>query len=483
MNRRRPSGPSFRFSRPSPVSGLSAATAFEYTESFNTIEGALLPLDARRGVAFLRRMDTRAEMTGPNERIELESLPIAERWDCHCTGDCCRGTLVALTAADRQRLAEQRWGELPEFRGQKIVWRHGLFRPTYSLAKRRDGSCVFLQPDGLCRIHVELGEAAKPRVCRMFPMQIVEGYGRRWVALRRYCPSAATEKGRCVAEHLPAVESLLADDPEWPQAEPPPRLIPGAPADWLALELAAAAVRRLLTDDRFPPVRRLVHLAVWADQLRRCRLRRVAADDLPELLKMLEQIAVGDGRIDSWFRRREPAGRAGRLLFRQALLEHLRLSPENLVPPSLLERWRLIVAAWAFARGRGPVPPLGGKAASVTFEQLEEPLGALSPELLRPLGRFFEAAAWSQQYCLCARRSWSLVESVSALALALPVAMWIVRWRSAGRSPALPDLLEAVGVIDRAMSCPWLCGPRHRRRCASLLRLGELPRLLVWYAR
>lgn len=415
--------------------------------------------------------------------MTLAVLDIDERWDCHCTGDCCRGTIVALTEFDRCRLLEQRWNDEEEFRGRPVVVRRGWFRPFYTLAKRADGSCIFLQPDGLCRIHVRFGESAKPRVCRMFPLQIVEGYGRRWVSLRRYCPSAACDRGRPLSEHLPAVESLLSADPSWPDPSPAPALVPGAPPDWAVLERATSTITRFLTDERFPPVRRLVHLAVWADQLRRCKLHRVARDDVPELLSMLEQLAFGDGRIEAWFRLRPRPAPAGRLLFRQTLLEHLRLLPEGFVAPSWRERFRLIYAAWTFARGRGPIPLPGGKTAQATFEQLEEPLGPLPPELLQPLTRFFEAAGHSQQYCLCSRRHWSLVESVAALVLCFPVAMWFVRLRAAEGSFTKSDVVAAVALIDRALSCPWLCGKRHRRRCSSLLRLGELPRLLTWYAR
>lgn len=37
-----------------------------------------------------------------------------------------------------------------------------------------NGGCVFLGEDRLCRIHKHLGSAAKPLVCRFFPVQIVE---------------------------------------------------------------------------------------------------------------------------------------------------------------------------------------------------------------------------------------------------------------------------------------------------------------------
>jgi len=39
---------------------------------------------------------------------------------------------------------------------------------------RRDNRCIYLGVDGLCRIHKHLGAAAKPLVCRLFPLDTVQ---------------------------------------------------------------------------------------------------------------------------------------------------------------------------------------------------------------------------------------------------------------------------------------------------------------------
>ena len=118
--------------------------------------------------------------------LPIHPLPIVERWSCHQCGVCCRGSIVPLSADDVERLAVQNWHERPEFK-------HVATTTAYpgggrQLAKRPDGACVFLEEDGLCRIHKELGFEAKPLICRMFPLQLIPHEKQAVLTLRRACP-------------------------------------------------------------------------------------------------------------------------------------------------------------------------------------------------------------------------------------------------------------------------------------------------------
>ena len=73
--------------------------------------------------------------------------------------------------------------------------------------------------------------------------------------------------------------------------------------------------------------------------------------------------------------------------------------------------------------------------------------------------------------------------SFRALALSYAVALWILRVSCGPRPPTMEDMLGAVAAIDRGQTYAPLAGQRHRRRVASLARLGELPRLVAWYGR
>jgi lysine-N-methylase len=411
--------------------------------------------------------------------------PVVERWDCHGCGRCCRAVIVPLSEADLARLRSQRWDQHPDFRGVRIVVRQGLGKKRYRLALGAENQCVFLTAAGRCRIHELHGEAAKPLLCRMFPLQLVPLEGYTFVTLRRHCPSAAADLGRTLEEQLAGIRQLAqqrAEEDQTPgKSDAPPPLAPRRRGSWHDFLRLAETLERLLLDQRFPLVRRLVHGLKLCDLVEQCRLQNFSGTRLDELLAMLEKSALEESQ--SLFDERRAPGRAGGLLFRQTALEYLRLHPDFVIQRSWRERWRLIVLAAAFTRGRGRLPAIHPCFPPATFEALEAPLGHLPAAILRPLEAYFEAAAASKQYALLSRRHWSLVENFRALALSYAVALWVVRLSCGPRPPEAEDVCGAVGAIDRGQTYDPLTGRRHRQRVASLRRLGDLPRLVAWYAR
>ncbi len=87
------------------------------------------------------------------------------RYDCRGCGACCKGLGIGLDAIGGQLVAlVARRPELAAFvrkRGDAVT----AFNP-------RD-RCWFLADDGLCRVEVEDGRAAKPASCRLFPFNRV----------------------------------------------------------------------------------------------------------------------------------------------------------------------------------------------------------------------------------------------------------------------------------------------------------------------
>ncbi len=164
--------------------------------------------------------------------MALRTLPIIEHWDCHNCGICCYGNIIRLDEDDLSRLKAQRWDEHPEYRGKRTIAGHGLFKKTYTLVQRPDGGCLFLTPQGRCRIHEVHGYEAKPRICKTFPLQIVPIENGAVLTTRRSCPSAAADKGRAVTEHVANVEKLLASDLERAAAQRPPTIVSRHRRDW-----------------------------------------------------------------------------------------------------------------------------------------------------------------------------------------------------------------------------------------------------------
>jgi hypothetical protein len=245
--------------------------------------------------------------------------------------------------------------------------------------------------------------------------------------------------------------------------------------------LVADRIERMIGDERYPLVRRIVHGLMFCDSLERCRWENLAAAQSSELLTMLENAAVQES--GGLFRSCRPPRRATGMLFRQTALEYSRLHPKFDIQASWRERWRLVWAAFRFARGRVPLPAMHPCFPPTTFEALERPLGPLDTAVLRPLVAMFEAMTASKYYAMLGRPGWSLVDSFRALALAYPLALWLLRLRCGDRPPEVEDMVDAVGAIDRGQSYAQLAGRRHRRRVRLLASRRELARLVIWYGR
>jgi len=413
--------------------------------------------------------------------LPIHALPTVERWSCHQCGICCRGSLVPLSAEDVARLNSQKWQERPEYRHQPVMVRERLLGHEHRLAQREDGSCVFLLPDGLCQIHKEFGFDAKPLVCRMFPLQIVPRDNVAYVTLRRACPSAATDRGTSVAEQLEFARRLARERHLADEAPTPPPLKPGEQRDWHSARRLLATCERLLTDERYPPVRRLVHALAFCRLLGQARTRSLDERQLGELFAVLEQNVAGE--VGELFTERQRPGAAAAILFRQSAAEFVRLYPGLAARPLWRERWRLAVAAWKIVRGRGRLPRLHPSLPDATFADLEQPLFTLEPAVYQPLVRMIETTAVSWSYALANRSGWSIIESVRMLALLYPVGLWMLRWQAFGRRPTADDMPPIVTALDRGQGYAPLAGSKQRWRLQTLARLGELEWLVVWYAR
>src|SRR3569833_4386549 len=95
-----------------------------------------------------------------------------QSYDCTGCGDCCRGRFaILITEEDKARIDKQAWtdDELG-LGGKPLFTRRG---GEYQIAHRADGSCIFLNDEGLCKIHAKYGEPAKPVACRLYPFRFI----------------------------------------------------------------------------------------------------------------------------------------------------------------------------------------------------------------------------------------------------------------------------------------------------------------------
>src|SRR5690606_22116906 len=111
-----------------------------------------------------------------------------------------------------------------------------------------------------------------------------------------------------------------------------------------------------------------------------------------------------------WFADRQPARRGSAAAFRQAAAETMRLHPQLHSRETWRDRIRMLRIVLAITRGKGKTPLFLPELPQTDFAALEQPLGALDLELLRPLDDYFQTMAASLRYCMLSYRKWSVVD-------------------------------------------------------------------------
>ena len=183
------------------------------------------------------------------------------------------------------------------------------------------------------------------------------------------------------------------------------------------------------------------------------------------------------------FNKRAGPNRQAGKLFRQTILEYLRLHPDFAGEYSWRERWRLISAAFRFGRGMGAIPRFRLPFPPASFESQERSLGPLAETVLKPFNSYFETAVVSWRYAMLKRSGWSMVEGFWDLALSYCVGMWVLRLACTGQEANVEDVIRVVMMLDRGQTHASLAGYRHRLRVRALACNDQLARLAVWYAR
>ena len=138
-------------------------------------------------------------------------LPTIQNWNCQSCSGCCRQHGIYITDEEHARIEGQGWTESDGIRpGQPLFVRMGgmLEKKWWRLAHQPDGGCVFLNEDGLCRIHAKFGEDAKPLACRIYPYAFHPAGKKIAVSLRFSCPSVVKNVGRGVADQAKEVREI-----------------------------------------------------------------------------------------------------------------------------------------------------------------------------------------------------------------------------------------------------------------------------------
>ena len=415
-------------------------------------------------------------------------LPVVQNWDCQGTGTCCKEYRINLSDEEYRRILAQGWEADRDLGGYEPFRRRGWLRRRYYLNQRPDGSCVFLSPEGRCRIHERHGYEAKPLACRLFPFILLPVADRWRVGLRFACPSAAASKGRSVTEHQADLEDMalrlaererLAPHPDGALVRPP-RLDSKQRLGWPDLLLLVDHFVNLLRDRRETVERRWRKCLALIGLMRKTRLEGLPRGTLEETLTILTTAANADAPKDP-HHVAEPTA-LGRVLFRLAAALCTRKDHGPNRGLAARGRFALVAGALRFARGAGMVPRTHRLLPEATFAQAEEPRGPLSKAAEEVLERYYLIKVGSVQFCGPGSFGLSFWEGLEGLAVTVPLVLWVMRlFRDLAQDEAA---IRALTIIDDHFGFnPLLATRRMRLGFRHLARHGELSRLIAWYSR
>lgn len=355
-------------------------------------------------------------------------------WRCGRSGACCTAgwpipvepEVAALLRAGlrRGRLAPP--GERDEARLLERPADLGAGSAAL-LGRNAQGACLLFDRAGgrVCALHRDLGHAALPVACRLFPrVGLLEPHGVS-VSLSHFCPTVAA---RLFDEAAP--EGVVADPPAFPRgaleegldarAALPPLLRPDALLGWEGQRAFERHLVAVLTQERGPLEETLWRLAARVEEARAWRVERGPLD---EWLARALALPVEAARAPAW----------------------ARVAPRDLLAAV---RASLVLPAGELADGLD-----GGEAAPAGWEGFE-----------RPLRRFLAGHAFA---------SWVAHQGrgLRARVLALLTALAVARARAArgcARAGAALDaglLFQALRESDLLLR--HLCAPEELARRLS----------------
>ena len=405
--------------------------------------------------------------------------PSGQNWSCHGCSDCCRGGMaIPLSPEDRRRIEQQHWSAADGVEPAQMIV-SGL--NGVRLGHGADGACVFLNGDGRCKIHAKFGEAAKPLACRLFPLVIHPAGKKLLVGLRFSCPSAAANQGQPLAEQGTAAATLAKLFlPDGCEKIPPPPVATEAGLDWPDFLRFVNRLDHTLAAENVSTGIKLLRGLHWLGAVERGSLDRIEGESAGEILAALAENAVA--KAPSLPEMVPEPSAFGRLFLRLLVLEHARTLTVADADVRSAHRWKMLAAAFRFARSTGRTPQLRAELAAVKFADIEKDFGALSPASEALLTRYFRVKVQSLQFCGKAFYDRPLIEGYHNLVLLYPIIIWLARWLavSAGRAKLLDaDVLRAVSLADHQYGyAPYL-----RWRTRLLHQRNDIVKLCAWYAR
>ncbi len=415
-------------------------------------------------------------------QLQIE-LPTIQNWNCHNCSGCCKQHGIFITEEEQRRIETQGWeasGELPQ--GIEPIVKVG--RKKVRLAQQPDGACIFLDDQGLCRIHGKFGEAAKPLACRIYPYAFHPKGDGITVSLRFSCPSVTQNLGKSLVRQKKDIREIAElVVPKNREETPPPKLTGQTQLDW---EETLEIVNRLdlsMEDEATPITLKLLRTLFWLNLIEQTNYQNIRGERLAELLDLLVEATPAE--VPSIPEAVAPA-KVALMQFRLLAGQYARKDTFASMDTSFRGRFRQLKAAARLSSGKGALPQLHPDLGEVSVSALEGSFGPVPDEAEELLTRYFRVKIQGMHFCGPAYYDTSLIEGFQALVLTYPITLWLARWRAVTqkRTSITPeDIREALQIVDHQHGYSQVFGTwSSKKRVTTIAHSGNLEKLLTWYA-
>ncbi len=415
-------------------------------------------------------------------------LPVFQNWSCHNCSGCCRQHQIEITAEEKARIEKQRWTEKDGIPADQPLFQSlgPLWNRRSALAHQPDGACVFLNEQGLCRIHAKFGEAAKPLACRVYPYAFHPAGKKVAVSLRFSCPSVVANLGTPLKENLKEIKAIaLSVVPDYATELSPPKINARESVSWPDFQQFIAALDRTIAASDASMSVKLCRALGWVKLLENARFEKIPGPRLKEFLELITLATSAE--VDAMLEGSPPKepSKTGRLHFRMLTAQYARKDTATLVAAGWKGRVRLLKSALRFARGKGNIPPLQAAFREVPFVDLEKVSRQLPPQAEEIFTRYFRVKIQGLHFCGRAYYDWPLTLGFQSLAIMYPVVIWLARWLVVSDNRdhlTIEDISQSLAIADHHHGYSPALGTRSARgRILQLAQLGDIGKLCQWY--
>lgn len=144
--------------------------------------------------------------------MKLRLFDESVSFSCGACTACCNQPWRTLIEPEKARAlnACDFGSKYPQLNGKTFYYSNGGDADgRYELAKGEGMRCLFLDVDGLCIIHKELGAQAKPDMCRRFPFLPAHTWTEERISANYGCPSVQKASGRPLCDQAGEIAELI----------------------------------------------------------------------------------------------------------------------------------------------------------------------------------------------------------------------------------------------------------------------------------